>query len=209
MKKIFPVVLAIPLTFSSLGLSPAHAEEVVSVTSPDQIEDGYTVYEPEISSTEKTNTEDVFYFVHNTDSMIETAPFIKAYAPNKTQGPDMVQVPDGTAYTWDYVETDYGSNVVSNTASTWLVRIAGWGTAGTFIFKAFTSAALKAIAGGLANHAVMKASSYVGKNVWWKVVKYTDYDSRNSYVKYAISIYTDSSRQKLITQYVEIHRGER
>lgn len=209
MKKAIPLFLAIPLIASTVGVSHSYAEEVPEQTSTQEVDVEYTVYEPELNQDTNVIVGETSYFKVDDTGVVETSPFLKTYTPNKTPGPDMVPVSDGASFTWDYVETTYGSNVISNTASSWLVRAVGWGGAGKLIFTAFKGPVLRTIAGGAANTAVVKASSYTGRNLWWKVVKYTDYDSKNSYVKYAISIYKDSSKKSLVASYTEVHKGAR
>lgn len=204
MKKIIPFALAVPLVFSTFNINQVNAEEPATEI---QEETSYTVYEPEISQYQNTETEEVFYFVHDNNGVVsETLPFAKIYTPSKV-GP-RVQIADGAVYTWKYVDTTYGSNVLSNTVSTWLAKAVVGGISATAVGK-LTNVFWAGVAGSITGGANDSIPKYIGKNTWWKVKKYYDKDAYNLYVKYSISIYSDSARKKLISQYIEVHKGAR
>lgn len=202
MKKLIPLALSIPLTLSLVVPNHTFAEgstEVVAESS------GYTVYEP-MDQNSDNNIADVSYFVNNNENVQEVLPFSKIIIPSKTA--PQVQVADSTVYNWKYVDTTYDSNVLSNTASSWLVRAVAGGLSLTVVGRV-PGLFFKGAAGSVAGAATIKLPSYVGKNTWWKLKKYYDYDAYNLYTKYSVSIYSNSSRTNLLTQYIEIHKGAR
>lgn len=202
MKKLIPIALSIPLTLSLIGPNHTFAEDSTEVVAEDS---GYTVYEPMDQYSDNTIS-DVSYFVNNNENVQEVSPFSKIITPSKTA--PRVQVPDSTVYSWKYVDTTYGSNVLSNTASGWLVKAVAGGLSATAVGKV-SGLFFKGAAGSITGTATVKLPSYVGKNTWWKLKKYYDYDAYNLYTKYSVSIYSNSSRTNLVTQYIEIHKGAR
>lgn len=204
MKKIIPFALAVPLVFSTFNTNQVKAEEP---STEIQEETSYTVYEPEIGQYQNNETGEVFYFVHNQNGAVtETLPFTKIYTPSK--GAPKVQISDGAAYTWTYVDTTYGSNVLSNTVSSWLAKAVVGGISATAVGK-LTNVFWAGVAGSITGGANDSIPKFIGKNTWWKVKKYYDKDAYNLYVKYSVSIYSDSARTKLISQFIEVHKGAR
>lgn len=202
MKKILTVslsfLLIIPLIFN-------HSSSVLAEQNEESVEEGemQVVYEPEIAKYEN-NSGETFYFVNKDEVVLEVAPYFKQPVVSKV-GP-RVQIPDGASYTWDYVDTTYNSNVLSNQVSSWLAVAVYAGISATLIGKV-SSTFFKGVAGSITVRGAQKVPAYLGKNVWWKVVKYYDHDAYNIYTKYSITLYSNSSRTNQISQWIEIHKG--
>lgn len=202
MKKILPLscalLLVAPLIFN-------HPDSVSAESTGASLEEGVmqVVYEPEMAKYENNNGE-IFYFVNKDEVVQEVAPYLKQPIISKV-GP-RVQIADGPSYTWDYVDTTYNSNVLSNQVSSWLSVAVYAGISATIIGKVPTFF-FKGVAGSITVRGTQKAPAYLGKNVWWKVVKYYDHDAYNIYTKYSITLYSNSSRTNQLSQWIEIHKG--
>lgn len=163
------------------------------------------------SADEMNKTNDFNGITENVSSTLiysgdeENTPLFKSFVMDykgSKDSPQKVVINDG-GYNWKYLTTYNGSNVFSNTTTSWLLTAAGGGIAG-WAGKAIGNAILSNIAGAL----VGKASSdlNVGTNYYWTVKKYVDKDAYNVYVKYDIKIYSNSSRTKLVKSYVQVHK---